>query len=226
MSAAGRGGAREPANAYLTPHWAVWRLLDELPLPAGRWLEPMAGEGDLIRAVNHWRAQRALEAVQWTACELRRPCARLLLAETPRLHLGDVFQLVERVRPERFDVIITNPSFPHAYELVKLCRERAPHVWLALLLRQGFLASASRASFLRRDTPDTYHLPDRPPFRRRKTEKGTDNADYMWAVWPPGGPRKVGSTFLLDTTPAGVRRALREERHAWARAVRAPSSRS
>ena len=48
MSATNRGAVRNEHDFYPTPAWCVHRLLEAVPLPAGRWLEPCVGDGAKI----------------------------------------------------------------------------------------------------------------------------------------------------------------------------------
>jgi hypothetical protein len=69
MSSTKRGRQRNAADNYPTPAWTVDRLFESLPLPGGAWLEPSAGEGAIISAVNDLRSD-----VRWCAVELRGEC--------------------------------------------------------------------------------------------------------------------------------------------------------
>ena len=73
MSSTNRGGKRQDLDVYPTPAWVVDRLLEVVDFPGGRWLEPCAGDGAIMRAVNAWRAD-----VRWDACELRAECTPAL----------------------------------------------------------------------------------------------------------------------------------------------------
>jgi len=67
MSATGRGRERDEHDFYETPAWCVHRLLEAVPqLPGGAWLEPCAGKGAIIRAVNEVRK----DPIHWTAVEI------------------------------------------------------------------------------------------------------------------------------------------------------------
>ena len=49
-----------------TPSFVVDRLIEEVELPGGIWLEPSAGNGNIIKAVNAKRKD-----VVWHACEIQ-----------------------------------------------------------------------------------------------------------------------------------------------------------
>lgn len=75
MTATGRSSKLSPsADNYPTPGWCIRRFLEEWPSFANvgtRWLEPCAGDGSIIRAVDDYREQRGMEAIEWTAVEYR-----------------------------------------------------------------------------------------------------------------------------------------------------------
>lgn len=65
MSSTKRGTKRVELDQYPTPKWCVHRLLEAVDLPAGRWLEPCAGAGNIINAVSEVRSD-----VKWDAWEI------------------------------------------------------------------------------------------------------------------------------------------------------------
>ena len=202
MSSTNRGNARNHADFYATPHWVVHRLLERLTLPGGTWLEPGAGEGNIIRAVHR-------PDVRWTALELRAECRPQLetLEPRPEVVITDKFvkKLADDQKPlcgRRFDVALGNPPFSLALEFVQESLELADTV--VMLLRLNFLGSSKRAEFMRGHTPDVYVLPNRPSF----TGKGTDSIEYAWFVWRHrDAGRSEGKLTLLAETPSTERRA-------------------
>lgn len=176
MSATNRGTERKRHDAYETPPWAVWRLLDAIDLPGGNWLEPCAGTGEIIRAVNNRR-----DDVRWTAIEIRECCQQKLEASgIERVEMGDFFELPQwrnGVSPVcHIEVVLTNPPFSLAERFVRQSMMLAPVV--AMLLRLNWLAGP-RAEWLRESMPDVFVLPNRPSF----TGGGTDATEYCWAVF-------------------------------------------
>ena len=133
MSSTNRGGKRSPADDYPTPAWCVHRLLDACELPAGRWLEPCAGEGALIAAVDAHRTGQS-----WTAVELREDCGSALRERGIDVHIGD-FRTMRAPASARFDVAITNPPYSCAQDIVDRARELADVV--VMLLRLNFVAT-------------------------------------------------------------------------------------
>lgn len=204
MSATGRGRERDEHDFYETPAWCVHRLLEAVPqLPGGAWLEPCAGKGAIIRAVNEVRK----DPIHWTAVEIdpshrddlaKAPCDRLLVADVcGSLAVSQLFLQV-------FDVAITNPPYRQAQRILEMLFKRAE--WIALLLRVGFLEGLQRNALLREHPPDLYVLPNRPSFKFH----GTDATTYAWMVWPPEGTRSrvQGRVSVLPLTMQEDRRRM------------------
>ena len=200
MSSTNRGGVRSPADFYPTPAWCVARLLEATDLPGGHWLEPCAGDGAILRAVNAVRGD-----LRWSAVELRPACApalRQALGPQGRLHTGSLFSAQDFLAQDPASVLITNPPFRLAREVLAL--GLAQDATVVLLLRLNFLASAGRAEQMRRHAPDVYVLPNRPSFAGGGR---TDSVEYGWFVWPRGQrERSSGSLQVLAPTPARERR--------------------
>jgi hypothetical protein len=204
MSSTKRGSKRSPADNYPTPAWVVHRLLDEVALPVGRWLEPGVGNGDIVRAV------RQKLDVQFTGFDVRNT-KFIKDANAPEFFVGNLLKpegrLVELMRGEKADVAIGNPPFRLAAEFIDFSLKHAHHV--AMLLRLNYLGSDTRAAFMRSLAPDVFVLPNRPTFRPSK--RGlltTDSVEYAWFVWgdEPGRNRSEGRVKVLKTTPKEERR--------------------
>lgn len=184
MSATGRGSERVARDYYPTPEWCVTRLLEDVKLPGGRWLEPAVGDGAIARAVNAFRSD-----VQWTTCDIRPECNADVTADYVALGCPDL--------DWHGDVVCTNPPFSLAMDFVVESMRRARFV--VLLLRLNWLGSEDRAAWLRRHAPSVFVLPNRPSFAE---DGGTDATEYGWYVWGPG----FGGTIrVLRTTPKNVR---------------------
>ena len=188
--------ARREADFYPTPRWPVRRLLERVPLPGGRWWEPCAGEGAIIRAVER-------DDIRWTATELREE-ARSRLDETgAAVVIANVFAVLRGeplVDTDSFDVIISNPPFSCTDEIIRrlLPRVRCPVV---MLLPLDWQCSEDR-EWLVGHEPDIWALPERPSF----DGEGTDMKCVGWYIWPQGGAyRNEGRRGRLALTPLAQR---------------------
>ena len=191
--------ARALLDQYWTPAWAVDRLLEALPLPSGSWLEPCAGDGAIIRAVDARRS-----GVLWSACEIDPALEPALHAHVPpeRLAIGDFLLTPYETRPfpALFDVAFTNPPYVLAEAILRKCQQLAGIT--VALLRVNFLESAERAAWFREWTPDVYVLPNRPTF----TGDGKSYpAAYGWFVWDWRRVSGKGSLQMLGLTPKAER---------------------
>lgn len=175
MSATGRGErGGEGADFFPTPAWCVDWLLRAVDLPGGNWLEPSAGDGAIIRAVNARR-----DDVRWSAVEIREDdSVKAGLSTARRRWFGDfLLWAPEIVRTTPHAVVLGNPPYCDAAAHVAKALECAPIV--AFLLRLNFLGSAKRLNFWRHHPADVYVLSDRPSF----DGEGTDATEYAWFVW-------------------------------------------
>lgn len=210
MSSAGRGIRRGgPDDVYSTAPWCVDRLLEAWTPSGGLWLEPGAGSGAIIRAVNARRSD-----VTWHAVETRATCRPELEALGATVTIAD-FLAEDRPEWSACSVVIGNPPFHSAFEFVERSLAVAPDAEVCLLLRLAFMASESRCSFLRANPPSVYVLPNRPSF----TPDGkTDSADYGWFVFGDVsrkfGPGGWGELRVLASTPKEQRRPAAARRRA------------
>jgi hypothetical protein len=170
-------------------------------LPKGLWYEPCAGEGAIVQAAELF----GLEGVEWWANELRKDAAPMLEKFVPKARVSYENCLLPEVGPAEPDVIITNPPFAIAWEILHTSLRRWPNAHLILLLRLNFWGSVERSDFMQKFPPDTYILPNRPDF---KGQGKTDSIEYAWMHWEPSPrARDFGRIALLDTTPLEERRS-------------------
>jgi hypothetical protein len=202
MSSTNRGSERSPADFYPTPGWCVERLLEH---PAFRrevrmedwsrrplWLEPGAGEGAIILAVN----QALLGgAPLWTAVDIRPEVKPSLDRLCEAALLRDIVR--DGLPAGPWDLVIGNPPFREAQAFIEKSLMVCDSV--VFLLRLAYLSSGKRAPFMRANPPDVYVLPDRPSFNG----VGVDSADYGWFHWHG---QTEGRLFVLENTPAEQRR--------------------
>lgn len=193
MSSTGRGqrlGGAE--DFYRTPMWTVRRLLEAYNPRGGLWLEPGAGAGNIIRAVNSVRSD-----VQWLAVEIRREEQARLEQIGAKVFIADFLSWTppSKAISDAITCVPGNPPFSRAQEFIDHAREVAPNADVALQLRLNFVGSEERADFMRRCAPDIFTLPNRPSYYLRET----DSIEYGWLVWPPG-ERAAGSFQVLGST--------------------------
>lgn len=188
MSSTGRGAERSPADFYATPSWCVLRLLEHVELPKGKWLEPSAGEGHIMRALHSVHPTRRIDAI-----ELRPEYRGLLVGEAVFLHIGDFLQGT-RTHPRLYGLVIGNPPFSLAQEFVEHGLKFGEEV--IYLLRLSFLESQKRQAFFNRvGVPDVFVLPERPSF----TGEGTDSCAYAWMRWRRDRSQQGQVRILYDT---------------------------
>lgn len=208
MSSTGRGPRLGgPDDFFATPAWAVRRLLESWSPPGGVWLEPGAGNGAIIRAVNEVR-----QDVKWIAVELR-PEEKGALAATGAVTICEDF-----LSPTLFKlsdlpdapVVLGNPPFIFAQPFIDRSRQLCPRAEIMLLLRLNYVGSEDRAEFMRRCPPDLRTLPNRPAFvapAKPGLLGKTDSIEYAWFGWPPG-QRTHGTFRVLASTSKEERKGL------------------
>lgn len=206
MSATGRGKKnRDPFDYYPTPAWCVERFLEKAGgrLKKGTWVEPCAGDGAIIRAASPFAVD-----VQWHAVEFQAQFEKRL-KNTPGVTHVDISDfLVWQYKPQKAnpgvkaDVILTNPPYKMAQDMIKHAMTQADQV--CMLLRLNFLASEVRCEWMQKHTPDVYVIPNRPSFRG----KGSDACEYGWFVWDN---QATGKLFILDSTDKKVRSAEKQK---------------
>lgn len=203
MSSTNRGGKRSPADFYPTPPYCVVRLLEAMTgpdsLPGGKWLEPCAGDGAIIKVIRRLRKDDDIDAV-----EIREECRPNLQENADNVYIYDFVskagELPPAVSPPTYSVVITNPPFSIAMEVIQRSMKFAPIV--IMLLRMNYLESEDRCEFMRKHCPDLYVLPNRPSFAG---DGSTDSITYAWFVWRG---MRVGSTIHPHTGGVGTVQVL------------------
>lgn len=181
------------AEFFETPAWAVWRALEEIPVPwNGTWLDPCVGDGSIPISVGEM-FDSALTP-HWHCIDKRST----QFVETAKFaHLDNYLQ--SPVVAQEFDVCIMNPPFSLATAFASRAMTHCTHV--VMLQRLNWLATEERAGWMRTHTPDVYVLPNRVSF----TKNGkTDSQEYAWFHWrdPCAGPATLK---ILSSTPKSER---------------------
>jgi len=220
MSARGREkreglGAQTTHDYYATPPFCVYRALEAIELPGGRWIECCAGEGAIIATAQHVRGD-----LMWGAVEVRPECEPALrrFLTKDEIAIGDLLSnrwrsWLRKKWPDA-QVVFSNPPFSLARECIEASLELAPIV--VMLLRQNFLHTAERHGWLQGAMPDVYLLPERPSFVKMPPTKAevkraalegreprcgtTDACEYGFLVWRRYLAH-TGKIRLLDRTP-------------------------
>lgn len=185
---------RIASDFYETPPWCVDHFMEGpgRQLPGGVWLEPAAGHGAIIKAVNRHKPN-----LRWAAVEIRNE-ACFELSKHMNLEtngaLGDLLFCADFLRSESIalptiDVVMGNPPWSLAEEFVRACLPIAP--WVALLLRSTFDGSGERIPLHTEFKSHKDILPVRPKF----DHDATDFADTAWFVWGPDRKAREFSTW-------------------------------
>lgn len=162
MSSTNRGGVRETEDFYETRECDAIGMIEKLSrqIRPDVILEPMAGRGALVRVMRKvWPGAYIIanELNVERATALRESGADLVLT-------GDMFR--QSFRDEmpriRIDLCLTNPAFKFALEAAEALIPMAQHT--VLLQRLGWLASAERLPFWRKQRYDFGVLASRPSF--------------------------------------------------------------
>lgn len=211
MSATGRSDVRLPDDAYITPAWTIHRFLEACRPGGNVWLDPGAGDGAIIKAVNEKLGDTK---PKWLAVELREECRELLEPLADEVVIGDYLGCKPDSFHTRPDVVIGNPPYSLAYDFIRHSLDLTGDGAVVMLLRLNFLASKKRFAFFRSHPPDVYVLPNRPQFRHGiNPETGkpftSDATEYGWFVWVGWRARTHGRIQVLTPTPTvGRRRAI------------------
>jgi hypothetical protein len=163
-------------SEWETPKWAVRRLIEAVDLRAGWWLEPGAGNGRIIQAMEEDRP----DAYNFIAVELRAECKATLseLNSIKQLYCGTDFLtwnsrdawLKIKSPPvvetgSFFTGAIMNPAFPITLETLQKCLVVCDEVFL--LQRLNWLGGGEndgKNEFLNNFHPNVYTLPNRIQF--------------------------------------------------------------
>lgn len=179
MSSTNRGGKRHVSDYYVTPIPVVVKMLHELrkdcPQALEGWiLDPCAG-GDDNTPMSYPTALKEMGVHPWqiTTVDIREDSKADIKAD-----------YLSWKPPYKYEMIITNPPFDQALEIIeKALTEVVDGGLVVMLLRLNFFGSDKRFSFWQQNMPaHTYVHYKRISF----TGGPTDSIEYMHCVWQKG----------------------------------------
>jgi len=204
MSSTNRGYDRHVADYYVTPLKPIEEFLsaflteEKLDRPDRMfWLDPCAG-GDEHNPMSY---PTVLEKVT-------ENIATLDIREDSRAEVKADY-LSKDFSKEKFDVIITNPPFALAKQIIeKALKDVIPGGYVIMLLRLNYFGSADRKKFFEENMPKycfihhkrisfiTEHMK-----QQRKLaglpNLSSDSIEYAHFVWQKGYTENFTKTFLL-----------------------------
>ncbi len=181
MSSTNRGNDRHASDYYVTPQDEIKKFLLELEkdirvrLPNTYWLDPCAG-GDRVHAMSYFVAIKEMyPGAEIETIEIRNDSRARIL--------GDYLKI--KIEPELYDIIITNPSFYLAQEIIKKAlSDVRTDGYVIMLLRLNFFGSEKRFPFWKFQMPVWCYVHRK---RMSFTDDGkTDSIEYMHAIWQKG----------------------------------------
>lgn len=170
---------RDPRDFYPTPAWATRALLMVEKFEGEIW-EPACGRGDMAREME-------AAGYQVRATDLYDYSYGAAHVDFLNPALGDV------------DNIMTNPPFALALEFARLAARRARRK-AAMLVRLGFLETATRAKFFRESRLSrVWVFPQRVTMWSNGValSKGGGKLAFAWFIWD----RNHRGPIILDWLP-------------------------
>lgn len=170
-------------EAFYTPLWVTRLLIDSEYLGARSVhlaVEPCVGDGAIVRAFGELVAE-------WFTCDIRDLEAAHDGAHFTRSWLDDDFP-TDHGEIATAELVITNPAFSIAREVVERAWERCPDAEVWILQRRSWHDQA-RAEWFARHQPDEINLSPRVRFvwpDGTPVGDGTDNTIYTWYGFSPG----------------------------------------
>jgi hypothetical protein len=199
MSSTNRGYERHKVDFYVTPQKAIREFfgawLSDMDSLSARdhtgfdcdcydfdpnrpdkatWLDPCAG-GDATHLMSYPEVIKKEFGVECDTIDYREDS----LAQRKEDYL------LADIDPDFYDVIITNPPFYYAQEIItKALRDVKDGGYVVMLLRLNFFGSNERKPFWDKQLPILTYVHHR---RFSFTDDGkTDSIEYMHAVWQKG----------------------------------------
>lgn len=168
---------RSPYDFYPTPKEAFDALYNadcENWKNSYKILEPCAGDGNLVKFIKEKEPNTYIWANEFDIAHK----LQLEQSGADEYSYNDFFTI--NSQPCCYDVVITNPPFSLAQQIIEKVLDEWKPDRTIMLLRLNFLASQKRKEFWQKHLPSRiYVLSKRPSF----TGKGTDSQDYAWFIW-------------------------------------------
>lgn len=177
MSSTNRGYERHKSDYYVTPHQPIREMLsvflveEKIDIPDKLlWLDPCAG-GDIINEMSYPAVLEQEFGVVPTTIDER---------EDSRAEIKQKYEQVELGFAP--DIIITNPPFYSALEIIKKAlQDVTEDGYVIMLLRLNFWGSKTRRPFFEKNMPTYCYI---HPRRMSFTPDGkTDSIEYAHFVW-------------------------------------------
>lgn len=183
ISATNRGAKRIASDFYATPIDCIENFLNYWkPRIDDYILDPCAGNGNFGRVLKRKFFNNIIGAI-----EIREEEKEGLRKIYDHVRIGNC--LNQKVYyDELYDVVITNPPYSLAKEIITHYLEVVKTRETIMLLRTAFLESKGRYDFWQKHPVNKlYVMNKRPSF----TGKGTDATAYGWFIWDDSGKQEI-----------------------------------
>lgn len=202
MSSTNRGVDRHKTDYYITPHQAIrdflsaW-LYDLKQQPdynnvaerpdRTRWFDPCAG-GDVDNPMSY----PAVLEEEFAPAVL----ATMDIREDSKAETIMDYLTYQKQEGDKYDVIITNPPFYLAKEIIeKALNDVEDDGYVVMLLRLNFLGSQARFDFFQDNMPESIYVHHK---RIGFTEDGkTDSIEYAHMVWRKGRKENTSTLSII-----------------------------
>lgn len=193
MSSTNRGYERHKSDYYVTPVSEISKFLDEftkvnkINLDKLIVLDPCTG-GDKLHPPSYPKALigKGLDTSNILTIDIREDS-----------HADKVIDYLEYDTPNIFNMIITNPPFNMAEDVIKKSLEDVKSGgYVVMLLRLNYFGSKKRNKWLLENTPNQCYIHAK---RMSFTDNGkTDSIEYAHFVWVKGRYSDCTKTYLLE----------------------------
>lgn len=175
MSSTNRSNARDShvSDYYVTPQSCIKEFIDAWGIKQGKYLDPCAG-GDEKHPMSYPTVLKTY-GIDVVTTDIR---------ESSLAEVKEDYLFLDTAE-EYFDVIITNPPFNIAEQIIEKALKDVKHGgYVIMLLRLNFFGSKSRFPMWQKQLPVEAYVHHR---RMSFTDDGkTDSIEYMHCVWQKG----------------------------------------